>query len=76
MCVMKMNIMVYFFSMRGELFIKSFVYPTKNPLTGRIGLGEYVNSVARVRLYAHTNQLILERNSSKVSNLGRICEQY
>lgn len=63
---MKMNIMVWFFFMRGELFIKSFVPPTKKPLTGRIGLGEYVNSVTRVRLYAHTNQLILERNSSKV----------
>lgn len=64
------------FLMHGELFIKSFVYPTKNSLTGRIGLGEYVNSEARVRLYAHTNQLIVNRNSSKVSNLGWRCEQY
>lgn len=70
---MKMNIMCglfFFFFMCRELFIKSFVYPTKNPLTGRMGLGEYVNSVVRVRLYAHTNQLILERNLSKVSNLA------
>lgn len=57
------------FLMHGELFIKSFVYPTKNSLTGRIGLGEYVDSEARVRLHAHTNQLIFKRNSSKVSKL-------
>lgn len=42
------------FFMCSELFIKSIVYPTKNPLTGRMGLGEYVNSVVRVRLYAYT----------------------
>lgn len=51
-----------------ELFIKSFVYPTKTPLTGRIDFGEHANSEARVRLYAHTNQLIFKKNSSKVSN--------
>lgn len=72
---MKMIIMGFFF-MPGELFIKSFVYPTKTPLTGRIGLGEYVNSEAGVRLYAHTNQLIFKRKSSKISNLGWRCEQY
>jgi len=71
---MKMNIMGFF--MHGELFMQFFVYPTKNPLTRRIGLSEYGNFVARPRLCAHTNQLILERNSSKVSNLGRICEQH
>lgn len=53
--------MGFFPPMPGELFIKSFVYPTKTPLTGKI---EYVNSEARVRLYAYTNQLILKRNSS------------
>lgn len=57
---MKMIIMGFFPPMPGELFIKSFVYPTKTPLTGKI---EYVNSEARVRLYAYTNQLILKRNS-------------
>lgn len=66
---MKMIIMGFFF-MPGELFINCFVYPTKPPQTGRIGLGEYANSEAGVRLCALTKHLIFKRNSNKVCNLG------
>lgn len=39
----------------------------QKPLSlGELVYGEYVNAVAGVRLYAHTNQLILEKNSSRV----------
>lgn len=67
-----------FFSSHSELFFKSFVCPTT---AKKLSLGEliwvgYANSADGVRLYTHTNQLILERSFSKVNTLVWIHEQY